>query len=156
MVADVYEIIYRRGTSNDFNNLVELHTQAVDTDTLPLGDDTPKDVPSLLKRGCTPFDIPAFLRGGRIIILKKTKFMIAPQTSNTYQVRIPKKWTFTPQNMDSGDYRTPWTRTLLVVAKPVDANNAVQLLYVGATRAYHLTIANVNTSDRGQYTGVGV
>jgi len=38
----------------------------------------------------------------------------------------------------------------LVIAKPVDTGNDSQNLFLGATRSYHFTIANVNTTDRSQ------
>jgi len=47
----------------------------------------------------------------------------------------------TPKGLDADDYRIQGrTRTLLIIAKPVDSANIDQGLRVGVTRTYKFTI----------------
>jgi len=145
MEVDVYDLVYWRGDSPDWGNP---GLALVTTDTLALGTGS---VTSLTQRGVTPFDVPMFIRNMRCNILKKTKYLI-PQNGNvTYQIRLPRNFSITPRDLDGGDFRFKNCRSVLVIAKPVDTGNDSQNLFLGATRSYHFTIANVNTTDRSQY-----
>jgi len=64
---------------------------------------------------------------------------------------LPRNFSITPRDLDGGDFRFKNCRSVLVIAKPVDTGNDSQNLFLGATRSYHFTIANVNTTDRSQY-----
>jgi len=82
--------------------------------------------------------------------LKKTKYFIPANGAVTYQYRDPRNWMMTPKGLDADDYRIQGrTRTLLIIAKPVDSANIDQGLRVGVTRTYKFTIQNTNVVDRG-------
>jgi len=148
MEVDLYEISYRRTTSDDVNNISALYAAALG-DTLELGTGAK---PQITFRGVTPFELTQAIRAGGLKILKKTKYFIPANGAVTYQYRDPRNWMMTPKGLDADDYRIQGrTRTLLIIAKPVDSANIDQGLRVGVTRTYKFTIQNTNVVDRGSW-----
>lgn len=155
---DVYEIMIGKdtdNTANDLNDITDLITKA-SNDTKQVGGGIVVDNElSLNQRGVTPWDIPIALSRYRIKILKKTKYFLGSNQTMTYQYRDPKRRVVTKQRVTerSGYSRPGWTKTILMLAKPVPGyelgtgdGKATVRLNVGTTRKYLYKIEGANQS----------
>ena len=144
---DVYEISYRTGYSEDMIHFGDIINSGFN-DTLPINYNQYKL--DLEQRGISLYDLPATIRIGKIKILKKTKYLIRAGEAVTYQVRHSKKFTMTPRQFDTNDFRHRETRTVLVVGRPVE--NSFPLadvkVDINCSRVYHYNVRSVETSDR--------
>ena len=155
---DVYEIMIGKdtdNTGNDLNDIEDVITKATN-DTKQIGGGTGIDTELNIKqRGVTPWDIPVALSRYRLKILKKTKYFLGSNQTMTYQYRDPKRRVVTKQRVTerSGYSRPGWTKTILILAKPVPGydlgtgdGKATVRLNVGTTRKYLYKIEGANQS----------
>jgi len=108
----------------------------------------------LVARGSTLFEQPLVISALKMKIWKKTKVVLGPDTSTTYQLRDAKDRTFNFQeyNDDVGFVKPYWTKSVIVVFKAIAnaANNNVVNLTMGATRKYSYVV------DSGEQVGSGL
>lgn len=105
---------------------------------------------NLDSRGVTPFEFPTMSTLGYKII-KKTKYLLGPGKSFTYQVRDPKnrwvKGTDVYESVNGNDFTLRGaTRTFLFLAKP-QVGQALDLdskLSIGSTRVYRYKVLENN------------
>lgn len=116
----------------------------------------------LTVRGVTPFDCPAGLSTQGVKIWKKTKFMMAPDETITYQIRDPRSHFMTKQKINQSEipsgYNYPkMTKTLLIIAKtvpgwqttvPATAGAPVRI-QMGVTRKYTYTVMREDNEREG-------
>lgn len=161
--VDVYECSVGKATEEtgstlgDFLNL--LNDNGGRTDLIgPAGtiNGVTKNEIGFQKRGVTPWELSYVLSRWRIKVLKKTKYMVPNGDTFTYQVRDPRRYTFTNRDMDFADgfNRVGVTRVIYVVAKLVPGitvgsatGEAVEQMDVGVTRKYFYKVEGI-TDDR--------
>lgn len=142
---DVYEIEFPRKMKT-WSSLFEIYdSAAAETGTIS-GAGTGI---TLGTRGATPFEFPEATVLGRLRILKKTKYMLPPGTTATYQYRDPRNvWmneNDTFAEIAGDDFVKPkFTRAVLAVFKAVIGGVGVTL-NAGVTRKYTYVI---NESDQ--------
>lgn len=106
----------------------------------------------ILERGCTPFDFPMMTKLGWRI-LKKTKYIMSPGQTFTYQHRDPKNRFVPSINVDQEGASTDLilsgaTRTFLIIAKPVPGVEGTNKFAVGCTRTYRYKINQSNRNEQ--------
>lgn len=110
----------------------------------------------LSRRGVTLFESQSLTKGMNLKILKKTKFILGPGESFTYQMRDPRNWNITmDQMLNSGFNIRGKTKYLWVIGKPIQAGGpraegTLQFgtLY-GCTRKYRVTVPDQEISGSG-------
>lgn len=106
----------------------------------------------LYDRGCTPFELPAALKGTKTRIYKKTKYFVPVGDTVTYQIRQTKFRTFNGEEL----YRhnspvTKYTQGVIIVSKPLAGLGDVPHRYtVGCTRKYKYHVV-MNATTRGAF-----
>lgn len=110
---------------------------------------------TMTQRGVTPFDLPDLLARG-VKIIKKTKYMMSPGQTATYQLRLPQNVEIRNDNikdLDANFGRPYQTRGVLIVTKIVPQNpsetQAVPSLSVGVTRKYGYKIMEDSIDSDG-------
>lgn len=139
--VDVYEMTANRQfmVNGSAQNLWGIFNNA-STVTGPIGTYDPS-IPNQYSRGVTPWDLPEALSEFGIKIWKKTKFIMSPRDTATYQVRDPKRRALTAKMFDdlNGNNLPKVTRFLYFVYKIVpgfeNSNDSVSLNF-GCTRKY--------------------
>lgn len=94
-------------------------------------------------RGCTPFELPAFIRNGKFTIQKKIKYFVEAGDSVTYQIRDAKQHQIAEKNIDvsAPSVSIPrLTQVVLLVHKAVaGADFANNIITTGTSRKYAYT-----------------
>ena len=144
-------------SARSYDRFTDFFTQAdAETDQLAVGTALPAGNTtgslSIVDRGCTPWDLPAALSLYKVKIMKKTKFFVRSGQTITYQVRDPKRRVMTRYRQDSLEgFNVPrWTKTILMIAKPVPGialgagGLTTAKITVGATRKYMYKVEGIN------------
>jgi len=145
---DVYEITGGRQFAATLTATVEVPTTLLQA--FSFGENATKTIAgtgnavSILRRGCTPWDIPQALSQNRLKIVKKTKYFLPAGNTFTYQMRDPKRRVSTQKYLSeyTGINKPGWTKFLLIIFKAVPGfavNPTVgytEKIEVGSTRKY--------------------
>lgn len=123
----------------------------------------PADSLTLSKRGTTPWDFPQWITDLKLKIWKKTKFILGPNQTFTYQTRDPKFHVFDAADVRDNTHPSTWnkprvTKLYLILAKTTPGFSAYEVepgdfpwqLSIGLTRKYMYKINKDNT-DRDAY-----
>lgn len=155
MEVDVYEMTMKRTAMDgptSLNNLRSVFAVG-EADTKKL--DAAPIALQVIRRGCTPWDVPATLSRYGLKILKKTKLFLPSGGTATYQIRDPKRHVAPMAALrDSLGFNKPgWTRIVYLIAKPVvslpvDLDHIPELS-VGVTRKYLYKIEGMNDTRDG-------
>lgn len=99
-------------------------------------------IPSLVRRGTTPFDIPQAFKQYRLKVMKKKKYILAPGFVATYQIRDARNKSINRTQITENECFAygGWTKMLLFIAKNVvnrTPPDGSTLLDVGYTMTYH-------------------
>lgn len=117
---------------------------------------------TLSQRGVTPFELPLWIRGTGMKILKKMKYFIEPNNAITYQIRDPRNRFINGNevNDNSNDYCQPgWTQGVLILHRPVPGNATLPdpgyTMNVGCTRKYGVKVLQDNSVTDSYVLGRG-
>lgn len=149
--VDLY-VIYHGTQRNDYENFHAAEAQA--TGVTPLISGFGSSL-SLNLRGTTPFDLPALIKQGMKIYMKKKYFLDIGEVG-TFQYRDPKNRVFSTQNIVRSITTPSYvydgvTKTFLFIWKNVSGSNeeAENSLSVGVTRKYmYKTIEDNDDADQ--------
>lgn len=157
--VDVYEMTSKRRWSDAAGNYSDITTVLTRGLTLTKNLSGTGSGITILNRGVTPWDAPAALSYFGLSILKKTKYFLNNGDTFTYQIRDPKRHTFTQEWMQQGEGGNvpKVTRHLFVVFKLVPGLTIGTLegqytegLTMGLTRKYLYKVEGAN-DDRDRY-----
>jgi len=140
-------------TSASFNDC--LSAGASDTPLLNPNADNYFGALNLGRRGCTPFELPNFIRNAKCTIQKKTKYFIPNGDTFTYQIRDAKEHHISEVSVQQDG--TPaikgLTQCLLMVWKPVVGSSTTgNEITLGVTRKYSFT--SEDDQDQSGYKAV--
>jgi len=151
---DIYHLTFW-GDSNSSSFDGSLTSGASNTPLLNPNADNYFGALNLGRRGCTPFELPNFIRDAKCTIQKKTKYFIPNGDTMTYQMRDAKEHHISEFRVqqDSTPAIKGITKALLIVWKPVigsgDTGNEITL---GVTRKYSYT--SEDDADESGYKAV--
>lgn len=155
--VDVYEMSFK--SQFDIQTTLLDKIANAEADTAPIGGMATGQSIQLTNRGTTPWDLPSFLSETKGKIWKKTKFIISPNQTFTYQIRVPMNRIIDRQKLSGNESENipGITRYLLVMMKPAvgylyrDENEDVARINIGVTRKYFYKI-NESDSDFDYWT----
>lgn len=160
---DIYELTVGKVPpgESDFNDPVDFFNQSLISDVKKIKAPVSGSDIVIEKRGVTPFDCPTALSRYKIKIWKKTKYLLSPGQSMTYQIRDPKNRYVTRASLSDMNscIRPGWTKILLFIAKVVGVDHRPGaegdagvgcFLQLGITRKYTYKIEGAN-EDRDVY-----
>lgn len=130
--CDVYEIEYWDNTKE--NNFASIYNSSI-TSTPAIGTATSL---ALNQRGVQLFDFPEIMKRG-VRVLKKTKVFLPNGQTATYRLKCKSNvWISTGNDItdNSGFVKRNFTKTLLVVWKPVVGSEPDSGMIIGCTRRY--------------------
>jgi len=154
---DVYEITMSKDKGNfNVNNFLEVLNTNVST-TRSIGGGGTEIIRN--QRGVTPFELSFALSRFGLKIWKKTKYTLSQGETFTYQIRDPKRYTMTRNELSTvnGFNRRGMTRIIYMQGKLVPGltvgsavDTYTESFTVGLTRKYMYKLEGVN-DDRTQY-----
>lgn len=157
MELDVYEITMSRDKGNyNVNNFLEVLNTNVTT-TRSIGGGGTEIIRN--QRGVTPWELSFALSRFGLKIWKKTKYTLSQGETFTYQVRDPKRYQITRNELSTvnGFNRRGMTRIIYMQGKLVPGltvgsavDTYTESFTVGLTRKYMYKVEGVN-DDRTQY-----
>lgn len=105
-------------------------------------------------RGVTLFDIPQMSVATRYKIVKKVKYFVPPGNCFTYQIRDPKNRVINSVEMLSasdgtGFVHKKWTKTVVILHKPLVGIEGDSAMTVGVTRKYMYKVLEQNAKEDG-------
>lgn len=143
--VDIYDIVYTKKV--DYYSFTSMVLNAQNL-TSTIGTSTAL---TMNQRGVTPFDLPMLSSMG-IKILRKMKYLLGTHQAATYQVRNPKERTIIGESTGDEYVLPGFTRTCLIIAKPVDTSVTSWSMSVGATRKYSYHRIAMNVTKDGYMT----
>jgi len=148
MELDVYELVFN-GKEAPFTNVNDIFTQAANiTGPINVGNQI-----SIVNRGATPFDLPEAFSIGHFSIKKKTKYLLPPGNTATYQIRDPRMKIWNKEDIldDTGSFTgsKKGATVLYAIFKPVISAGETVTLNAGVTRKYSYFI-NEQSADKDQ------
>lgn len=153
--VDVYEISVRHGEDDSVltsaTELKDYFDQGA-ADTLDIGGTVAAIPMEIIKRGVTPWDLPAALSSYKIKIWKKTKYFIGLGQTFTYQMRDPKRHVTTIGKMARGTTcnHKGLTKWIFFIGKAVPGigvgSNVIPRLNFGVTRKYLMKVEGMRTA----------
>lgn len=146
---DVYEFVFN-GKEAPFTNVNDIFTQAAAI-TGPISG--AGNSLSIVDRGVTPFDLPEAFSIGHFSIKKKTKYLLPPGNTATYQIRDPRMKVWNKEDLldDNGTFAgsKKGATVLYAIFKPVVSPGLSVTLNAGVTRKYSYYI-NESSADLDQ------
>lgn len=148
--VDLYEISYGKKRPN-MDSITAIWNQGIGNTTAAIAA-YPKA--TIAYRGVSPFEMCESMSVGGMKILKKTKYFISEGHSVSYQMRDPRNTVYNVSDIKNPQvgYIGKRTRTILLVAKPVDviADNTIFNLLTKTSRHYKYTCDGLR-DDRTAY-----
>jgi len=146
---DVYEFVFN-GKEAPFSNVNDIFGQAAAI-TAPISGGG--NSLSIVDRGVTPFDLPEAFSIGHFSIKKKTKYLLSPGNTATYQIRDPRMKVWNKEDVldDNGTFASSkkGATVLYAIFKPVVYPGFSVTLNAGVTRKYSYFI-NESSADLDQ------
>lgn len=149
MEVDVYELSF--GNLFDIETNLNTKLAAAQTDTAVIPGQTNSLV--ITRRGATPWDFPSFLSETKAKIWKKTKYLLSPNQTFTYQMRDPRNhWVDRQYTTGTQSENLPGlTKYVMFICKPTtgytydDTYTDLMQLSIGVTRKY---LYKINEEDQ--------
>lgn len=147
---DIYELMFSAKQSA-FTNVNQIFAQAANITGNISGTGTGL---SITTRGVTPFELPEAFSIGHFSVLKKTKYLLPPGNTATYQIRDPRMYSLQKEEQVDQNAINPskkgMCRVLYCIFKPVVASTAVVFLNAGVTRKYSYYVTEQNRTEDQQ------
>lgn len=150
--VDVYELTCNEDGDGRYNNFTFAQQDVLLRNNM-YGSSNYAD---LNTRGVTPFENQSMLKALNARILKKTKYLLGPGQSFTYQYRDPRNHTINTDHFVTNGFNIRGvTKYIVVVSKPIYNWTGIPGqrlrfgLSYGVTRKYRFTLQNQDISGSG-------